>query len=190
MGKKSELGSLLAMSGRGAVILSLFLALSLPVSLWSRPSAGEPDATPEVGPASKERTADRDAAVMAVLDRYMDALNRLDIEGHVSTYHFPHYRHASGTIAVWQNAREAMPILDMPADQRRRQLRAILEPDWHRSEWTRREIVQGDEQKVHVVTRFERLREDGSRIESFDSLYVLTFEEGRWAIKGRSSFAP
>ena len=31
---------------------------------------------------------------------------------------------------------------------------------------------------------------DGSVIKSFDSLYVLTFEDGRWGIRGRSSFAP
>lgn len=134
--------------------------------------------------------AGRDAAVMAVLDRYMAALNDLDIEGHVSTYHFPHYRHASGRIVIWRDAEEAMPILGVPEAERRAALRAALEPDWQRSEWTRREIVQASDEKVHVVTRFERLRADGSLIRAFDSLYVLTRQDGRWGIKGRSSFAP
>ena len=40
------------------------------------------------------------------------------------------------------------------------------------------------------MTRFVRLREDGSEISAFDSLYVLTHESERWGIKGRSSFAP
>jgi len=134
--------------------------------------------------------AARDAEIMGVLDRYMDALNDLDIEGHVATYHFPHYRHAGGRIVVWETAREAMPILEAPEEERRAALRKVLEPDWHRSEWTQRDIVQGDDQKVHVVTRFVRLREDGSVIETFDSLYVMTYESDRWGIKGRSSFAP
>ncbi|MGY8738965.1 MAG: hypothetical protein ACKVIW_15780, partial [bacterium] len=74
-------------------------------------------------------------------------------------------------------------------------LRAALESDWVRSEWTRRDIVQADAHKVHVVTRFDRLRADGSVIKSFNSLYVLTLDEDdagalRWGIKGRSSFAP
>jgi hypothetical protein len=120
----------------------------------------------------------------------MDALNALDVEGHVATYHFPHYRHASGEIVVWQNAEEAMPILAVPPDERRAALRRALEPDWHRSEWRAREIVQGDDRKVHVATRFVRLRADGSVIKHFDSLYVLTLEDGRWGIRGRSSFAP
>jgi hypothetical protein len=132
----------------------------------------------------------RDAEIMLVLDRYMDALNDLDLEGHVATYHFPHYRHASGKIVVWQSAREAIPGLDVPEAERRALLRGVLEPDWQRSEWTRRDIVQGDAEKVHVVTRFVRLRADGSVIKTFDSLYVMTCESGRWAIKGRSSFAP
>jgi hypothetical protein len=124
-----------------------------------------------------------------VLDRYMDALNELDIEAHVATYHFPHYRHASGRIVVWQDAAEAMPILAIPPAERLAAVRAALEPDWQRSEWTRRTIVQGDDEKVHVATQFVRLRADGSVIKTFDSLYVLTLEAGRWGIKGRSSFA-
>ena len=132
----------------------------------------------------------RDEQVMDVLDRYMAALNALDLEAHAATYHFPHYRHASGRIVVWQDALEAMPLLAAPAAERRKRLREVLDERWHRSEWTRREIVQGDEQKVHVVTTFVRLREDGSQIASYDSLYVLTFEDGRWGIRGRSSFAP
>lgn len=50
--------------------------------------------------------AERDAAVMSVLDRYMDGLNALDLETHVSTYHFPHYRHASGKVVLWQDSLE------------------------------------------------------------------------------------
>ena len=63
---------------------------------------------------SGARFAARDAAIMDVLDRYMDGLNALDIEAHVSTYHFPHYRHASGKLTIWENAEEAMPILRVP----------------------------------------------------------------------------
>jgi len=137
----------------------------------------------------------RDSAILAVLDRYMDGLNALDIETHVSAYHFPHYRHASRQITVWASAEEAMPILRVPRAERREILRRMLEPEWDRSEWTRRDIVQASPDKVHVATTFVRLRADGSVIKTFDSLYVMTLEansEGdlRWGIKGRSSFAP
>ena len=50
--------------------------------------------------------------------------------------------------------------------------------------------VQEDDAKAHVATRFVRLREDGTVIKTFESLYVMTLEGGRWGIRGRSSFAP
>jgi len=43
---------------------------------------------------------------------------------------------------------------------------------------------------VHVDTKFTRCRADGSVISSYESLYILTKEEGRWGVKLRSSFAP
>lgn len=143
-----------------------------------------------IASAEQKTDAARDAAIMAVLDEYMSALNELDIERHVATYQFPHYRHASGEIVIWETPREAMPILDLPMAERREALRGILAKDWDRSVWTKRDIVQGDAAKVHVATQFVRLRKDGSKIATYDSLYVLTREADGWGIKGRSSFAP
>lgn len=142
------------------------------------------------GSASVNADAERDSQITVVLDEYMQALNALDLERHVGTYHFPHFRLASGKLSVWTTRSEAMPLLDVPVEQRREQLQRALGEGWDRSVWTRRETVQGDSKKVHVLTRFERLRADGSLISGHDSLYILTFEDGRWAIKGRSSFAP
>ena len=133
---------------------------------------------------------DRDAEVMAILDDYMDALNRLDTVAHTETLHFPHFRHTSGDIVIWESARDYFPFLDSPDEERKQKLRIVLGSEWDRSEWTRREVIQSDSAKVHVATTFVRLRKDGSEIATFDSLYILTFEAGRWAIKGRSSFAP
>jgi len=44
--------------------------------------------------------------------------------------------------------------------------------------------------RFHVDTLFLRYRADGSLIGSFESLYVLTKEQGRWGVKLHSSFAP
>jgi hypothetical protein len=140
--------------------------------------------------ASAAASPARDEQVMAVLDQYMDALNDLDLERHIATYHFPHFRFASGELTQWKTPVEAMPILARPRNEWRTGIRAALDASWHRSQWTRREIVQGDDSKVHVVTTFVRLREDGSTIATYESLYVVTFEKERWGIKGRSSFAP
>ena len=120
-----------------------------PLLAWLALSACAHSLTSDVAPdvvvgASEDPV--RDAAILAVLDRYMEGLNALDVEAHVSTYHFPHYRHAGGEIVVWSDAGEAMPILAVPREKRREALRAALGPDWDRSEWVRREVVQADEE--------------------------------------------
>ena len=143
-----------------------------------------------VAQSESNENAARDAKIMTVLDQFMDGLNALDIETHMATYQFPHFRYASGTIAIWNTPLEANPILGASEFERRTQLRKVLGPEWHKSVWTRRDIVQGDAEKVHVATTFVRQRKDGSTIKTYESLYVMTKREGRWGIKGRSSFAP
>lgn len=38
--------------------------------------------------------------------------------------------------------------------------------------------------------RFARFRPDGSLISAFDSIYIVTLQDGRWGVQGRSSYAP
>ena len=64
------------------------------------------------------------------------------------------------------------------------------DPDWHHTKWDRCDIVGWSNEKVHVDTQFTRYRKDDTPIASYESLYVVTKEQGRWAIKMRSSFVP
>ena len=52
--------------------------------------------------------------------------------------------------------------------------------DWGRSEWDRREVIHSGPEKVHIDTRFTRYRADGTVIAAFDSIYVVTNEDGHW----------
>ena len=122
-----------------------------------------------------------ESEIIEVLDTWMEAFNRLDIIAWEQTFHFPHYRLASGN----------MRILDEPGEQDVERIRKNLTArGWHHSRWDRRNIVHASESKVHVDTQFTRYRADDSVIASYESLYVLTYEAGRWGIKLRSSFAP
>ena len=62
--------------------------------------------------------------------------------------------------------------------------------DWARSAWEKRDILHAGPDKVHINTRFVRYRADGSVIGAFDSIYIVTSQDGHWGIKIRSSFAP
>jgi hypothetical protein len=127
--------------------------------------------------------------VYKVLDQYMDAVNRIDIEGIVSTYHFPHFRVARGGIVVWNTPKEAMPMLGLPRDQQLAAMRTGLGPDWQRTEWGHRTVISYSGKKAHVDTEFIRYSVSGKEMERVNSLYILTREKGIWRIKGRSSFA-
>ena len=133
-------------------------------------------------PKSKPRidpTVEKEA--MKLLDDYMSAWNSKDIEAWERTFQFPHYRLASGN----------MTVLERPGMQDAARIwKAMADSGWHHSKWDHRRIIHATADKIHVDTKFTRYRADGSRIGSYESLYVLTKENGHWGVKLRSSFAP
>ena len=140
--------------------------------------------TATAGSATRNRAtplpSDIETEVTRTLDDYMSAWNRKDMAGWERTFHFPHYRLASGK----------MSVLDRPGLQDASKVWASAGSDWHHSRWDRRRIIHSSPEKVHVDTKFTRCRADGSVIGSFESLYILTKENGKWGVKLRSSFAP
>lgn len=131
------------------------------------------------GKRPKPPAPDIESEVMKLLDDYMNAWNRKDLAAWERTFHFPHYRLASSK----------MNVLDRPGLQDATRIWASVGSDWHHSRWDRRRIVHSSADKVHVNTKFTRCRADGSVIGSFESLYIVTKEDGRWGVKMRSSFA-
>ena len=149
-----------------------FIALTVALAFGSLQAPKE--APPTIDPAVE-------AAAMKVLDEYMAAWNNRDMEAWERTFHFPHYRLASGK----------MNVLDHAGMQDAKQLWATMDrTGWHHSRWDRRRIISASADKVHLDTQFTRYRADGSRIGVYESLYILTKEDGRWGVKLRSSFAP
>ena len=159
---------------------SLFL-VSVCVAIGQQPPDAPNNPTgpdPTEGPRSDRGTISR--GVMKVLDEWMEAFNRMDVDAWERTFHFPHYRLASGR----------MTVLSEPGKQNKARLKQYFASiDWHHSRWDRRRIIHISDNKVHVDTKFTRYRADGTVIASFESLYILTREDERWGVKMRSSFA-
>jgi hypothetical protein len=151
-------------------IVLLALSLLIGLSGWTVPF--RQDAADRINPQLE-------AEAMKLLDDYMSAWNRKDLAAWERTFHFPHYRLASGR----------MNVLDRPGMQDASRVWAAAGSDWHHSKWDRRRIIHASGDKVHVDTKFSRYRADGSKIGSFESLYILTREDGRWGVKLRSSYA-
>jgi hypothetical protein len=120
------------------------------------------------------------AAVFQVLDEYLATFNAKDLKGWEATYQFPHYRLAGGKMSVLEKAglRDSAQVFG-----------GLQKTGWDHSVWDHHNIVQASADKVHVDTRFSRYRADGSLIGHYESLYILTKENGRWGVKFRSSYA-
>jgi len=123
--------------------------------------------------------ADSVAAAMACLDAFMAAFNARDLKAFEATFNFPSVRLASNTLAIIEPGYHQPQMFEQGALK-----------DWDHSAWERREVIHAGEDKVHIDTRFTRYRADGSVIGGFDSIYVVTRENGHWGVKARSSFAP
>ena len=122
-----------------------------------------------------------DAQCMKVLDQFMAAVNAYDAAAMDATMHFPHVRFAAGSVKVYeQPGSNPMDLFD----------RLRREDDWKVSTWRTRELVQFNRHKAHYMVAYTRFRSDDSVIGVYESLYALTFQNGRWGIQLRSSFGP
>ena len=118
-------------------------------------------------------------AAQDVLDAFMAAWNARDADGVRANFNFPHVRFASGRVNILapEQVTDAMCA-------------GVALSEWGRSAWQRREVIHAGPDKVQFDTRFARFRPDGSLISAFDSIYIVTLQDGRWGVQGRSSYAP
>lgn len=119
------------------------------------------------------------AAAMRCLDDFMAAFNARDVTAFEATFNFPSIRLASNTLTVIERGHHRPAMFDTGPLA-----------EWSHSAWERREVVHSGPDKVHFDTRFTRYRPDGSVIGGFNSIYVVTCEDGHWGVKARSSYAP
>lgn len=154
---------------------SLLLAIGLALA---SPAAAGSLAAPPV-PAEFARYATEIAAAQGRLDAFLVAFNARDLNAFEATLNFPHVRFASGTVTILQ-----------PGDMKPDLFGQGALVDWDHSDWLRRNVIHAGPDKVHINTRFARYRKDGSLIAAFDSIYIVTRQDGRWGIQGRSSYAP
>jgi len=115
------------------------------------------------------------------MDAFMAALNAEDVEAiRRRWFHFPHVRFHSGRVTVFERPEDYASIVLARTGQA---------AEWARSAWDYVECVDAGPGKVHFRVQFSRYRKDGSLIGSYRSFYIVTFQDGRWAIQGRSSWA-
>ena len=131
---------------------------------------------------SEAERAANEAAAVAVIHRYLEAFNVRDEEAMVATFHFPHVRVGGGGVRVSKSGREYMDAFDFDAFAERL--------GWERSEWDTVEAIQVGARGVNLAISGTRYGRGGSRIHSFDGLYLITEQDGRWGIRAGSGMSP
>lgn len=116
---------------------------------------------------------------MSVLDDYMAALNRGDEPGVNAACNFPHVRLAGGKVAVWPTY----------GDYKLQDFVARAGDGWDHSKWDERVPIHVGDNKVHLKVKFSRWKKDDSLIGRFETIYIVTYQDGHWGIQARSSFA-
>jgi hypothetical protein len=123
---------------------------------------------------------DSEREATELLEEWMAAFNARDVDRWAATFNFPSVRLASGRLVILENALSI----------RRDVFERLTGVGWNRSAWDHHRVINSSDDKVHFDTRFTRYRTDGSVIGSYDSIYVVTRQDGHWGVAARSSFAP
>ncbi len=133
-------------------------------------------------PIEGDLASTNEAAALAVVDEYMSSFNARDPEAWAATLHYPHIRLAGDDLVVTETAEDMALQMDFAAFAERF--------SWHRSAWDDVRAIQVGAQAVNVALTFSRFDDQDQVLSTFDTLYLVTLEEGRWGIRARSSFAP
>jgi hypothetical protein len=128
----------------------------------------------------EQSMTEAESGAMACLDEFMATWNARELTAHAATFNYPSVRIASGKIRM----------IETPESHHPQMFERMVASGWHHSAWLRREIIHSSDDKVHFNTRFGRYREDGSVIGEYDSIYIVSKQDGHWGVQGRSSFAP
>ena len=125
---------------------------------------------------------DNDIAIKAALDvmeAHIVALNARDEAKIAATLHFPHIRLSNTDQKTWETP-----------DSYFADFRIRAGDSWNRSKFHDIQVVRASDNKVHLDAQIIRYDFNDEVITKFRSLWIITCENGHWAAKFRSSFAP
>ena len=118
---------------------------------------------------------------MQVLDSFMYSFNTRDMNSWSETLNYPHVRIAGGKVTVWDTKEEysATNVFNR-----------LTATGWDHSAWLSKDVVLVSKNKVHISTVFQRYDKNNNPMKKYQSLYVVTNDEGHWGVQARSSLAP
>lgn len=114
-----------------------------------------------------------------LLNDYMQGWNHRNPDQFAESLHFPSVRiNGDNQIQVFTSKDDIKNLFEKLAARE----------DLIRSQWLEATIIQASEKKIHIACSFSRQFKEGEIAGPFHSFYILTFEQGRWGVRFRSSF--
>jgi hypothetical protein len=114
-----------------------------------------------------------------VLKNYMQAWNSRDAVAFSSCLHLPSLR---------INGKNQIQIFSSTSDISHLFEKLSAQDDFIQSHWVQASVIHASAEKIHIACSFNREFKEGKMAGPFHSLYILTFEQGRWGVRLRSSF--
>lgn len=116
--------------------------------------------------------------VVALIEAYMAATSRRDLEGVRATLHFPHVLFSQAAVTHYPTEAD---FTFAAFDAR------TAGQGWSHSTFDSHNVLMSGPDKVHLDIGFTRWRADGSTIGSYHGMYIVIRIDGRWGIQARSS---
>ena len=116
-------------------------------------------------------------AIKDAIDYYFSSLNAKDLQGVSVAWHFPHFRvMGNNTVYEWKTADDLFTWFRSH----------VSDNGWDYSELNELTLEKFSDHKYHASVKFGRYQADGTLIDSYKSLYIVIFKDGRWGITGGS----
>lgn len=122
-----------------------------------------------------------EATAIDTIRRWLEGFNARDAEVQVETFNFPHVRFANGAFWTIEDG-DALRRQNEPGTAR------LQAEGWGHTTLESIAPVQSGPGKVHVAVHYARRREDGTVYNDFDSLWIVTEQDGHWGVQFRSSY--
>lgn len=117
-------------------------------------------------------------AILAALDAFLDGWNSRDATKYAAALHFPHLILEAGGFRQWDSEEKLVAV---GAGHW-----ANVQPEWDKTVWEDKKIVQRIGDTAHVTGRWVRLDKSGRVLQKADVLYVVLRKNDKWAIFARS----
>ena len=122
-----------------------------------------------------------EAAAIAVAKAFNDTFNAQDHKAQAATMNYPDIRLAGGGFATIGNAEHFMELA--------KEIKGRLDKEaWHHTVNPAIEVLQSGDDKVHLLLQQERCHADGEVYNRFDTLWIVTLQDGHWGVQFRSSY--